>query len=530
MHDVIIVGAGSAGCVLANRLSADARRKVLLIEAGPADRNPFIHIPAGVVRTFTDPAVAWRDFTQEEPGLHDRRIYLPHGKTLGGSSAINGMAYVRGQPADYDAWRDAGNPGWGYADVLPLFRRSERWEGEPNHFRSDIGEMGVSLPNVRHPASAAFIAAGKAVGLPELDDYNGDRQEGISWLQYTVWKGRRSSTAVAFLKPARRRDNLTIKTGCRVLRVVIDGHRATGVVVRTATGVEETLHGGEIMVAAGAIGSPQLLMLSGVGPADHLRERGIGVVADLPGVGENLQDHLYVNIRMQVEPRFSMNSATKFPGYIPHAVRYLLTRKGLLAMATTHCVAFVRSAADVARPDVQIMFRPYAFLIKGDRFVPEPIPTVTASTCFVRPCSRGTVRLNAADPLATPEIRANYLTDPRDLPVVLSGLRWIRRILAAAPFRDHVRGGGEVAPGQAAQSDAELEAYCRDTGQTVYHPVGTCKMGPDAASVVGADLRVHGIANLRVCDASIMPAICSGNTNAAAVMIGERGADLIMGS
>ena len=532
MYDVIIIGAGSAGCALANRLSADPQRKVLLLEAGPPDSSPWVHVPAGVLKLFSNPKSTWCEFTEEEPGLSKRKVYLPRGRILGGSSAINGMAYVRGQPADYDTWRDRGNPGWGYEDVLPLFRRGERWQRGETRFHGGSGEMGVSDPTVRHPGSQAFIDAAVSMGYPLLDDYNGDRQEGVSWLQYSIWNGRRSTAARAFLSPARARPNLTIRTGCTVQRIVVQGRRATGVVVRTDTAGTQTLQATEIVVSAGAMHSPKLLMLSGIGPAQHLGSLGIDVVQDLPGVGENLHDHLYVNLRYEVEPHLSMNSATKFPGYFPHALQYLLTRRGLLAMATTHCVAFTRSSDTVAHPDIQLMFRPYAFSIQGSKFVPDPMPSITASACFVRPHSRGAVRLRSADPAAPVRATVNYLTDPRDLSIVVTALRNLREILAAPAFKSHLRGPGEMSPGLQAQSDAELEAHCRSTGQSVYHPVGTCQMGPDPATgaVVDASLRVHGIEALRVCDASIMPSICSGNTNAASIMIGEKGADLIGGA
>lgn len=526
MYDVIIVGAGSAGCVLANRLSADSSRKVLLMEAGPSGASRWIRMPAGLIKTFTDPSVTWCDYTESEVGLNGRKIYLPHGRVLGGSSSINGMAYVRGQRHDYDGWRDQGNPGWGYDDVLPLFRRSEHWEGKEDQYRSKRGELGVSLPDVRYPASVAFIEAGKELGLTELFDYNERDQEGIGWEQYTIWNGRRSSTEAAFIDSIRDRKNLTILTGTLVTRIIFSNKRAIGIEVRIGDQYQKIL-GSKIVLSAGAIGSPQLLMLSGVGPSGQLEACGIKVVTGLNGVGMNLHDQFYTHVRVQVKGKYSLNTATRFPGYIPHAVEYLVKRSGLLAMAPAHCIGFVRSSADSVWPDMQLVFRPYAFIIQGSKIVSEQNPTVTFSACFVNPRSRGSLKLNQKDPSGRPLITMNYLSNSEDVKATVAGVRWLRRFINTKAFSAIKGPSGEIDPGANMESDSEIESWCRANGQSIYHPVGTCKMGNDGEAVVDAGLRVYGTENLWVCDASIMPAITSGNTNAPTIMIGEKGAELI---
>lgn len=532
MYDVIIVGAGSAGCVLANRLTKDAQTKVLLLEAGPTDSSIWLKIPAGTPRLYGDGRVNWRYYTEEEPGLNNRKIYCPRGKTLGGSSSINGLVYMRGVPGDYDHWRQLGNPGWGWDDVLPYFRRSERQEHGPDEWHGAEGELGVSDVSDRHPASVAFVKAGESIGLPANRDFNGPSQDGIGFLQVNIRRGVRSSASAAFLRPAANRPNLRVETNVRVERIVLEGRRARGVTFKSGDS-SVTASAREVILCAGAINSPQLLALSGIGHGDELKSFGISPVHHLPGVGRNLQDHVYAHYLARVTPDFSINdlivksdrlaSSWKL---LPHVLQYIVRRKGLLSSAAAQAGAFVRSGPRVNTPDLQIQFRPFSMIITKDgRFTAEPDPAVTASCATLRPLSRGAIALKTANPFDAPAIRFNYLTADDDCRSLLQGMHWIRRIFAASPLADHVV--REASPGVACQSDDEWLDYLRRNAQAMYHPVGSCKMGDDDMAVVDARLRVHGITGLRVVDASVMPTITSGNTNAPTIMIAERAADLI---
>jgi choline dehydrogenase len=526
VYDYVVVGAGSAGCVLANRLSADPRNKVLLLEAGPRDSNPWIKIPAGMMKVFFNPKVNWCYSTEPEPQLANRRIYWPRGKTLGGSSAINGMGYMRGHPGDYDGWRQLGNAGWSWENVLPYFKKSERNQRGGNHAHGGGGEMAVTDTTYRHPASEAFIKSAIKAGIPAIDDFNDGRQEGVSFLQYTINKGVRETTATAFIDPIRSRPNLTIEVNAQTDRLLLDGRRVTGVAYRV-DGVERRAQAREVILSAGVINSPQILMVSGIGPGSHLREHGIDVVHDLPGVGENLQDHFYIHYRAKVDRPFSINQYINGWRIAPHVLQYALTRTGLLTLGASQACAFVRSGFHVDRPDLQMNFRPYSMVFSAEgKMMSEPHPAVTTSVCHLRPHSRGRVSLKSADPRMPPAIFANYFSQEEDRNAMVAGLRWIRSIFAHGPIADHV--SEETAPGPQVQTDEDLLAFIRDNGQSMYHPVGTCKMGPDNLAVVDERLRVHGIGGLRVADASIMPTIPSGNTNAPAIMVGEKAADLIL--
>jgi choline dehydrogenase len=532
MYDTIIIGAGSAGCVLANRLSEDAKSRVLLLEAGGPDTSIWLKIPAGTPRLYSDPQVNWRYYTAPEPGLNDRRVYCPRGKTLGGSSAINGLVYMRGAPRDYDLWRQNGNAGWSWSEVLPYFRKSENQQRGADDFHGASGELAVSDLVEPHEASRAFVKAGEAIGLPYNADFNGAAQDGIGFVQYNIKRGMRHSAATAFLQPARPRSNLRLETHAHVRRIHIENGRATGLTYQQGDATHD-VQAREIILAGGAINSPQLLMLSGVGDGAALAEHNIPVVHHLPGVGRNLQDHVYAHYLSRVDPVFSINkvilnaaSARTAWRLLPQVLQYAISRTGILTSAAAQVVAFARSNSEVETPDLQIQFRPFSMIItKEGKFVAEDHPAVTASVSYIRPRSRGQITLRSADPFDAPNIQFNYLTADEDMRAMIEGVRVIRRIFAASPMAEHVV--SEATPGAAAQSDADLAAYLRQYAQAMYHPVGSCKMGSDVNAVVDSRLRVHGIDGLRVIDASIMPSIVSGNTNAPTIMIAEKGAEMI---
>ncbi|WP_284946526.1 GMC family oxidoreductase [Acidisoma cladoniae] len=532
MFDTIIIGAGSAGCVLANRLTEDGTTRVLLLEAGGADTSLWLKIPAGTPRLYSDSNVNWRYHTAPEPGLNNRSIYCPRGKTLGGSSAINGLVYMRGAARDYDLWRQSGNVGWSWDDVLPYFRKSEQQQRGADAFHGADGALAVSDLSEPHEASRAFVKAGQTMGLPYNADFNGASQDGIGFVQYNIKNGLRHSAATAFLKPARSRRNLNVETHALVKRIIIENGRATGIVYQQGDTTHE-VRAREIILSGGAINSPQVLMLSGVGPADTLMALGIPVVHDLPGVGTNLQDHVYAHYLSRVDPAYSINklvlnaaSARTSWKLLPQVLQFAFKRTGLLTSAAAQVVAFARSNSGVETPDLQIQFRPFSMIItKAGQFVAESHPAVTASVSYIRPHSRGALTLVSNNPFAAPRIQFNYLTAPEDCRAMIEGVRIIRRIFAASPFAEHVI--REATPGVDKQTDDELLGYLRQNAQAMYHPVGSCKMGRDPMAVVDDRLRVHGIAGLRVIDASIMPSIISGNTNAPTIMIAEKGADMV---
>jgi choline dehydrogenase len=511
-YDFIIIGAGSAGCVLANRLSADPSRRVLLLEAGGRDVNPLIHMPAGIARLVHNRRINWNYSTEPEPALNDRRLYWPRGKVLGGSSSINAMCYVRGQPQDYDDWQRSGAAGWDYEHLLPYFRKSAR-------------QLTVEDLRSRNPLTDVFVAAGVSVGLPLNEDFNGARQEGVGRYQVTQREGRRCSASVAYLDPARSRPNLRIATNSLVERVLIDRGRAAAVEYRRNGKRHVTRCDGEILLCAGAVNSPQLLMLSGIGPADHLRAFGIPVAADLVGVGANLQDHLDVCALYKSRQNVTYDfSAIQEAGV---ALRYLLSRRGPGVSNVAEAGAFLCSSQAVdRRPDIQLHFVPAQLDDHGRHRLPGHGFTLHA--CYLRPASRGRIRLRSARCDDAPLIFANYLQEPGDLAVLLEAVQRSREILGAAPF-DAYR-GAEIFPGADANDGATLTQFIRAKAETIYHPVGTCRMGTDAHAVVDASLRVHCVRGLRVADASIMPTIVSGNTNAPTIMIAEKAADMIAGT
>jgi choline dehydrogenase len=524
-YDYIIIGAGSAGCVLANRLTADGRHDVLLLEAGPRDTNPWIHVPLGYGKLFATPEVNWMYQSEPEPGLNGRRVFTPRGKVLGGSSSINGLVHVRGQAEDFDEWARLGNPGWGHADVLPIFKRSEDYQHGADAHHGAGGPLAVSDIPDRHPLCDAFIAAGGELGIPRNDDFNGASQEGIGYYHTSARRGRRCSSAVAYLHPARGRRNLHVTTGTLVTRILFEGTRAVGVEFRAEGATRTVKAGREVLLCGGSFNSPQLLQLSGVGPRDLLDRHGIPVTLDAPGVGEGLQDHFYVRTVWRCAQPVTINDAVgSLAGKALTGLRYALLRRGPLTVSAGYAGAFLRSRPGVDRPDIQL----YLINFSTDRMGTglHPYPGFTVSMSPLRPESRGRVRIRSGDPAEAPAIQYNYLDTEGDRRVVIDGLKQVRALVRARALRPFVL--GEQAPGHEVVSDEDWLDYARSVGGTVYHPTSTCRMGQDRLAVVDERLRVRGATGLRVVDASIMPNVVSGNSNAAAIMIGEKGADLIL--
>ncbi|MGA8260381.1 MAG: choline dehydrogenase [Arenicellales bacterium] len=524
IFDYIIVGAGSAGCVLANRLSASGRDSVLLLEAGPPDTYPWIHIPIGYARTMFNGKYNWCFYTEADPGMNNRRIYWPRGKVLGGSSSINGLIYIRGQPEDYDHWEHLGNDGWGWKDVLPYFTKAERNQRGASALHGADGELGVSDIGEPHELAGAFIAACEQAGIPRNDDFNGPAQEGAGCFQLNTWRGRRCSTAVAYLRPARKRPNLRVETNALATGLLFTGVRAHGVAYRRHGRDCEAQARREVVLCAGAIQSPQLLQLSGVGDADSLRSRGITPVHHLPGVGRNLQDHLQVRlIHRCAKPITTNDDLRSLRRKLGMGLKYVLFRRGPLAIGINQAGAFARTHPGLARPDIQFHFGALSSDLPGAPL--HDFPGFTTSVCQLRPESRGRVMIKTRDPVAAPAIEPGYLSAELDRETAVAALRLARRVASSPALKGYIV--DEYLPGAGVRSDDELLESARATGVTIFHPAGTCKMGSDAMAVVDERLRVYGLEALRVVDCSIMPTITSGNTHAPVVMIAEKAADMI---
>ncbi|MBO6520191.1 MAG: choline dehydrogenase [Rhodospirillales bacterium] len=528
-YDYIIVGAGSAGCVLANRLSADRDLRILLLEAGGRDSNPWIHVPVGYFKTLHNPKTDWCYKTDPEPGLGGRSLDWPRGKVLGGSSSINGLLYIRGQAEDYDHWRQLGNAGWSHADVLPYFKRAENQERGGNDFHGADGPLHVSDMRAKRDVCEALIAAAEANGIPRSTDFNGAKQEGAGYFQLTAHNGKRCSSAVAYLRPIEHRDNLDIVVNAPAVEILFDADepgKVTGFAYRKdGTRHEAKLKpGGEVILSAGAIGSPQILQVSGIGPGALLSDAGVKVRCDRRDVGENLQDHLQIRMIYEVNVP-TLNDEINNPiRRTMMGLEYILKRTGPMSMGASQVCIFTKTQPELETPDIQFHFQPLSADKPGIKM--HPFSGVTSSICQLRPESRGRIAIKSPDPDAYPSIQPNYLSAEKDRRVVVDSIKTSRRIFNTSPLKDFVV--RERLPGPDIESDDDILESARKIAQTIYHPTSTCRMGADEHAVVDSKLRVNGIKGLRVVDASVMPTIVSGNTNAPTIMIAEKASDMIL--
>jgi choline dehydrogenase len=524
--DYIVIGAGSAGCVVASRLSEDPKVNVILLEAGPKDRHPMIHVPAGIRTLLEHPVINWNYSSEPEDGSGGRRIHWPRGKVLGGSSSINGMLYVRGNPADYDGWAQRGCNGWGYDDVLPFFMKSEdfRGDGGDEKYRSKGGPLVVEDYRTILPITHKFIEAAQQAGFPLTKDYNGAQQEGVSYSQMTRNRRFRASTARTFLAQAKGRPNLNIITEAQTGKLLFDGKKCVGVAYCRGGRDLEIRANCEVIVCAGAVNSPHILQISGIGPAQHLQSIGVDVLHDSPGVGGNLNDHYVVRISHRIKDMITINEMARGPRLLGEIAKYAFKGNGALTMGVTAAMVFSRSREGLSSPDLQLLYTPtsYTGRVIGDL---EKKPGISVAICPVRPESRGTIMAENPDPMARPIIRPNYLSAESDSHVLFSGIQQTKSILEAPALAEVSL--GQTVPTRDINTVEDAKQWAKDEGATIYHPVGTCKMGEDAMSVVDSRLKVHGIDGLRIVDASVMPTVTTGNTNAPTIMIGEKAAAMI---
>jgi choline dehydrogenase len=524
--DYIVIGAGSAGCVVASRLSEDPKVNVILLEAGPKDRHPMIHVPAGIRTLLEHPVINWNYSSEPEDGSGGRRIHWPRGKVLGGSSSINGMLYVRGNPADYDGWAQRGCNGWGYDDVLPFFMKSEdfRGDGGDEKYRSKGGPLVVEDYRTILPITHKFIEAAQQAGFPLTKDYNGAQQEGVSYSQMTRNHRFRASTARTFLAQAKGRPNLNIITEAQTGKLLFDGKKCVGVAYCRGGRDLEIRANCEVIVCAGAVNSPHILQISGIGPAQHLQSIGVDVLHDSPGVGGNLNDHYVVRISHRIKDMITINEMARGPRLLGEIAKYAFKGNGALTMGVTAAMVFSRSREGLSSPDLQLLYTPtsYTGRVIGDL---EKKPGISVAICPVRPESRGTIMAENPDPMARPIIRPNYLSAESDSHVLFSGIQQTKSILEAPALAEVSL--GQTVPTRDINTVEDAKQWAKDEGATIYHPVGTCKMGEDAMSVVDSRLKVHGIDGLRIVDASVMPTVTTGNTNAPTIMIGEKAAAMI---
>ena len=528
IYDYVIVGGGTAGCVLANRLSANGQYTVLMLEAGPADRYPWIHVPIGYAKTMFHPVYNWRFETEPDPGMNNRKVYWPRGRTLGGSSSINGLVFIRGQAEDYDHWAELGNKSWSWRAVLPYFRKQEDNVRGESDYHGVGGPITCSDVGRKHELIEAIIRGGGELGVPRNDDFNGAQQEGVGYFQLFTRNGLRCSTAVGYLRPARRRPNLTTLTDAQATRIHFDPQRPrrAQAVSYVRAGQTHTVRvGREVLLAAGSLQSPHLLQLSGVGPADLLARHGIEPVHELPGVGENLQDHLQFRLIFRCTKPITLNDdLASWWRSARIGLQWLLSRRGPLAVGINQGGMFTRVMPESTTPDIQFHFATLSADMAGAK--PHPFPGFTFSVCQLRPTSRGHVRLKSADPLTPPAMTANYLSTEADRRCAIAAIRFARQLSQTPAMRDYVE--TELLPGPGVESDEDMLAFARQYGATIFHPAGTCKMGNDPLAVVDERLRVHGLEGVRVVDCSIMPTLVSGNTSAPAVMIAEKASDMIL--
>ncbi|MEX0730823.1 MAG: choline dehydrogenase [Aquisalimonadaceae bacterium] len=523
--DYIVIGGGTAGCILASRLTENGTYSVLLLEAGPTDKYSWIHIPIGYAKTMFHATYNWGFYTEEEPELNGRKLYWPRGRVLGGSSSINGLIYIRGQAEDYDAWAEAGNAGWAWKDVLPYFRKLEGNERGDSEYHGGSGPLACSDIHERHELMDAIIRAGNELDVPTTDDFNGPSQEGVGYFQLFTRRGWRCSAAVGYLKPARGRKNLRVETDARVTRILFEGKRATGVEYQQAGKTVLATAAREVILSAGAVQSPQILELSGVGQSQVLEDNGIQRVADLPGVGENLQDHLQFRLMFRCKKPITTNDdLNSWWRRMGIGLKYILHRSGPMAIGINHGGLFTKVLPESTTPDVQFHFAAMSAEVAAGK--PHTFPGFTFSVCQLRPSSRGSIHIKSDDPQAAPAIRANYLSTDLDWRCALAAVRFAQALAHSKSMEPYTE--SDYRPGPEAVTDDDLKEFCREHSATIFHPAGTCKMGEDGSAVVDSRLRVHGLAHLRVVDCSIMPTLVSGNTNAPVAMIAEKAATMIL--